>query len=182
MQWNQWTFIDYVFVLIVLVSTAFAVRKGLAREAISLAALIGGFFLAAFLYPVAASWIIGFISTETLAELAGFLLIFLGTIVIGAVAAFLVNRFIKMASLEWIDHLLGVFFGLLRGLAVACIIALALVAFPVRQDTLSNSFFAPFLLSGARAAILIVPQELKDKFYEQYEKVQEAWDQNRNFV
>jgi membrane protein required for colicin V production len=182
MQWNDWTFIDYVFVVIVLVSTAFAVRKGLAREAISLAALIGGFFLAAFLYPVAAGWFMRFLSTEPLAELFGFLLIFLGTLVIGAVAAFLVNRFIKMASLEWVDHLLGALFGFLRGCAVACIIALAMVAFPVSQNTLANSFFAPFLLTGARAAVLMVPQDLKDKFYEEYQKVQEAWNQNRNFV
>jgi len=182
MQWNQWTFIDYVFVVIVLVSTAFAIRKGLAREAISFVALIGGFFSAAFFYPVAAGWVVGFISSETLADLIGFLLIFLGTILLGAVSAFIVNRLIKMASLEWIDHLLGAVFGFLRGWAVACIIALALLAFPVRQDALSNSFFAPFLLTGARAAVLMVPQELKDKFYEEYEKVQETWNQNRNLV
>ena len=35
MHWSQWTFLDIVFVVIVLVSTIFALRKGLAREVIS---------------------------------------------------------------------------------------------------------------------------------------------------
>jgi hypothetical protein len=71
-------------------------------------------------------------------------------IVLGALIAFLVNRFLKMAALQWVDRLLGGIFGLLRGWAIASIIALALIAFPVRQDPMTRSVFAPYLLAGAR--------------------------------
>jgi hypothetical protein len=40
--------------------------------------------------------------------------------------------------------------------------------------------FAPYLLAGARAAAYMVPEELKDKFNEQYKKVLQAWNHNRN--
>jgi len=182
MHWQQWTFIDVVFALIILVSTVFALRKGLAREIISLVALIGGFILAALNYRTLAGWIAHLTKTQAVAELIAFLAIFVSCLIIGAVAAFLVNRIVKMASLEWIDRLLGGGFGLLRGWAVASIVALALIAFPVRQDVMARSVLAPYLLAGARAAVLLVPQELRDKFYVEYQKVLQNWNQNGSSV
>jgi len=38
---------------------------------------------------------------------------------------------------------------------------------------------APYLLAGARAAVLLVPQDLKNSFNEQYKKVLESWNQRR---
>jgi uncharacterized membrane protein required for colicin V production len=46
---SQWTVLDFVFIAITLLSTCLAFYKGLARELISLAALIIGFILAAIL-------------------------------------------------------------------------------------------------------------------------------------
>jgi len=182
MHWQQWTLIDIIFAAVILVSIIFALMKGLAREVISLVALFGGFILAAFYYTVVSGWLMYLTKTQALADLIGFLAIFISCLLIGAVAAYLVNRFIKMASLEWIDRLMGGVFGLLRGWAVASIIALALIAFPVRQDVMARSVFAPYLLAGARAAVLLVPQELKDKFYVEYQRVLRNWNQNRSSV
>jgi membrane protein required for colicin V production len=180
--WSQWTFLDLIFVAIILVSTIFALRKGLAREVISLVALFGGFLLAALYYPLVARWFLNVAKTEAVADLIGFVTIFVACLLIGAVAAFIVNRLIKMASLEWIDRLMGAIFGFLRGWAVASILALALIAFPVRQDTLARSMFAPYLLAGARAAVLLVPRELRLKFNEEYHKILETWNHNRSSV
>jgi membrane protein required for colicin V production len=180
MHWNQWTFMDIVFAAIILASTILAMRKGLIRELISLVALIGGFLLAAFYYPVTAGWFMNIVRTEAIADLIGFLIIFLATLLIGAVAAFLVNRFIKMASLEFIDRLMGGVFGFLRGWAMASIIALALIAFPVRPDVLAQSVFTPYLLAGARAAVLLVPQPLRLKFNEEYQKILQIWNHDRS--
>jgi membrane protein required for colicin V production len=180
MHWSQWTFMDFVFVAIILASTSFAVKRGLVRELISLVALFCGFLLAAFYYPAVGRLFMDLARTEAVADLIGFLVIFLGILVIGAIAAFILYRFIKLASLEWIDRLMGGVFGFLRGWAVASIIALALIAFPVRQDTLARSVFAPYLLAGARAAVLLVPQQLKLKFNEQYQKILQTWNHDRS--
>ncbi len=180
MQWGQWTFLDIIFIVIILVSTGFALRKGLMRELISLVALIGGLLLAAFYYQAVARLFLDLAKTEAVADLIGFLIIFLATILIGAVAAWLVNRFVKMASLEWIDRLMGGVFGFLRGWAVSSIIALALIAFPVRQEILARSVLAPYLLAGARAAVLLVPGSLKLKFYEEYQKILQTWNHDRS--
>lgn len=179
MHWH-WTFVDILTVLILAVSTGFALTKGLAREVISLIALIGGLFLAAFFYPVVGSRLAEVVRTEMIADFIGFIAIFAVTLIIGALAAFLVNRFVKMAALEWIDHLLGGLYGFLRGWAVASVLVLALIAFPIRQNAVARSFFAPYLLAGARTAVLLLPREMKDRFHREYRKVLQAWNQNRS--
>jgi membrane protein required for colicin V production len=179
MHFNQWIFLDYLFAGIVVISTIFAMRKGLIREIVSLAALIGGFVLAGLYYRVPAAWLAGYTQTESVAELLGFLIIFAGCIVIGIIITIIINRFVKAASLKWIDRLLGGIFGFLRGWAISSILALALIAFPIKEDMIARSSLAPFMLAGARAAVIMVPQHLKDKFNEHYKKVLQRWNQNR---
>jgi len=182
MHFSQWIFLDYFFAAIVLVSTAFAAVKGLAREIISLVAMIGGFILAVLYYRVPAGWLAEFSRTESVADLLGFLSIFVGCILIGVLVTLLVNRFVKAAKLTWIDRLLGAVFGFLRGWAISSIVVVAFIAFPVRENLMVRSHLAPFLLAGARTAVLLVPQGLKDKFNEEYKKVLHDWNQNRSGV
>lgn len=174
------SFLDIVFIAIFSISILFALLKGLAREIISLASLIGGFLLAVFFYGIPAHMFRQFSKTDAIANLLGFFVLFFGCILIGAIAAFLVNRFIKAASLKWLDRLLGGVFGLLRGWAIASILVVALVSFPVRDDFLARSIFAPYLLAGAKMAIYCVPQDMKDQFNEHYHKVVDAWKKNRS--
>ncbi len=168
---NHWTLLDYTFAVIIVVSTIFAITKGLVREIVSIVALIGGFLLAAFYYQIPGAWFGAFMRSESLAHLAGFLVIFLGCILVGAIISFFINKFVKMASLEWADRLLGAVFGFLRGWLVCSIIVIGLVAFPVKEDLLARSVLAPYVLAGARAAVLLVPKDLKAKFNDQYQKV-----------
>jgi membrane protein required for colicin V production len=176
---GQWTFLDIVFAAVILISTGVAITKGLAREVISLLALVGGFVLAVLYYPVPAGALAEFSRTESIASLLGFVFIFLGCILLGAILSFFVNRFLKAASLQWFDRVLGGIFGLLRGWLIASILVIALIAFPIREHVMARSVLAPYLLAGARAAVLLVPQSLKDKFNEQYRKVLETWNQQQ---
>jgi membrane protein required for colicin V production len=179
MHWGQWTFLDYLVVAIVLISTVIAITKGLVREIVSLVALIGGFILAAIYYPALAGKLSEFCRTETVAGFVAFLSIFFGCLLIGAVISLVMNRFLRAASLQWIDRLLGGVFGLLRGWAIASILVLGLIAFPIRENPMTHSFLAPYVMAGARAAVLLVPRDLKDKFNEQYQKVLQKWNEKQ---
>jgi membrane protein required for colicin V production len=180
MHFSQWTFLDFIFALIILVSTGFALTKGIVKEITSIVALIVGFVLAVIYYPNVARNLMAISRTDAVANLLGFMIIFLGCILIGAAIAFIVNRFIKAASLKWFDRLLGGIFGLLRGWAISSILVIAILSFPVSEDLMAKSYLAPYLLTGARAGVLVVPKSLKDKFYEQYRKVIQTWNQNRS--
>ena len=155
-------------------------QPGLVREITSLVALIGGFILAVFYYSVPASWLSEISRNESVANLLGFMIIFLGCILVGAIISFIVNRFMKAVSIKWVDRLLGGVFGLLRGWAICSIMVVALIAFPLRENMMATSVLAPYLLAGARAAVHLVPQSLKDKFDEQYKKVLQTWNERRS--
>ena len=180
MHLSQWIWLDFFFAGIILISMAFALLKGLAREIISLVALIGGFIFAALYYHVPARMFSDFSRTESIANLIGFMIIFFSCLLIGAVIALLVNRFLKASSLKWLDRLLGGIFGFLRGWAISSILVVALIAFPIRENLMARSFFAPYLLAGSRAVVMLVPQGLKDQFNEEYKKVLDTWNKNRS--
>jgi membrane protein required for colicin V production len=182
MQLSHWTALDYLFVTILLVSTVFALLRGFVREIFCLAGLVTGFLLAAWYYPLLSTRLSEYARNETVADLEAFLIIFLTCYLLGAVTTFLIRRMVKKARLQWIDRLLGGVFGALRGWAVACTIVLALIAFPVREGLVEQSFFAPYLLAGACAAIVVVPKDLKSKFNEHYKKILQSWNQDRKPV
>ena len=177
---GHWTFLDFLFSIIILVSIFFALTKGLVREIVSLAALIGGFILAVLYYPVPAARLIEFSRTDSIANLFGFMIIFVGCLLAGAIISFVINRFLKAASIKWVDRLLGGVFGLLRGWAICSVMVIAIVAFPLRETVMAQSVLAPYLLAGARAAVVVVPQSLKDEFNKQYKKVIDTWNQSRS--
>jgi membrane protein required for colicin V production len=110
----------------------------------------------------------------------GFLIIFLGCILLGVIASFLVNRFVKAASLKGIDRILGAIFGFLRGWVISSVLVVALIAFPIRENLMARSILAPYLLGGAHTVVRLAPQSLKDKFNEQYKKVLQTWNQSRS--
>ena len=64
---SEWTFLDLFFAGIILISTGFAILKGVAREIISLVALIGGFILAVLYYKIPAAWLVEHTRKESLA-------------------------------------------------------------------------------------------------------------------
>lgn len=179
MQLSHWTFLDFLCACILLISIGLAITKGLVREIVSLVALIGGFILAILYYQSLGRTLMEFCKTDSVADFLAFVIIFVGCLLIGAVVSLMINRFMKAASIKWIDRFLGGIFGLLRGWAIASVLVLALIAFPLRDNVISQSVLAPYLLAGARAAVFLVPRDLKDKFYEQYKKVLQSWHQNR---
>ena len=168
---SQWSALDFLFGAIILISTGLAVYKGLVRELISLGALVLGFILAVLNYSRIGAWFADLTSSRSIADFLGFMIIFIGCLVLGGLAAFVAKRFVKMASLDWADRALGGVFGLLRGCALASIIVLALVAFPVRESWLAQSRLSPYLMAVARGAALVIPGDMKAKFYEGYQRV-----------
>jgi membrane protein required for colicin V production len=104
-------------------------------------------------------------------------LIFIGTLVIGAVITWLVTRVMKSVRLQWADRLLGAAFGFIRGWIISAVILLVLTAFDVQTERVRNSQLAPFFLPGSRAFAVIAPYELKAKFLVGYRALERWWQQ-----
>jgi membrane protein required for colicin V production len=173
---GQVSYYDVLFAAIILLSTMFAFFKGISREVIGIGAIILGFTLAALYYRAPAARFVDFGCSETAAGLFGFLVIFLVCVLLGAIVASIVDRFLKAVKLKGADRLLGAIFGFLRGGIFSVIIVLALTAFPARNSFTSRSLLVPYLLGSAGLLIHLTPNDLKEKFEERSGQLINYWN------
>lgn len=110
--------IDILLVSIVIVSCVIGLVRGLIRETISLvvwiAALWAAWHFASWVEPALG----GVLSGRPVSLWVARGLVLVAVLVAGALINALVGYFIRHSALSWLDRLLGLFFGLLRGLVL----------------------------------------------------------------
>jgi len=118
------TLFDLAVIAIIGLSVLLSVIRGLVREVLALAAWVVAFFAANVLAGTIAPWMPEALPTEEIRLLAGFLCVFLSVLIAMSVLAMLASKLVKSAGLGLEDRLLGVVFGLARGLLVVMILVL----------------------------------------------------------
>ena len=127
-------------------------------------------------YGTAGSFFVPHVSSRTVANLIGFLLVFCAVIALGALAGRLLAWLFKWVGLSWLDRLLGAAFGAVRGLIFAIVLVMALMAFSSGTPrSVVHSRIAPYVIEASRVVTKVAPRELKDGFHRSYEKVKKIW-------
>ena len=175
---GTWNVLDWILAAIVLASVVAAMMKGFIQELISLAAVLIGLIVAAMGYPRAALWFDDLTKSHEIALGLGFLVLFLGTLLIGALVGVLARKLIKAAGIQAFDRFLGGVFGLVRGVMIDAIILLVLVAFAIKPEVVRQSELAPYIAQGTRAIALVMPGNLRAQFRLGFDKFREALIQN----
>lgn len=99
--------LDWIFVVALLISIANGFREGFVRMGIGFAALIVGFFCASWFGGMVAGSLLPYVSSRAVAGIAGYLIVFFGVMIAGALLAALLARMLKIVGLSWADRLLG---------------------------------------------------------------------------
>jgi membrane protein required for colicin V production len=169
--------LDVLLAAILGLSTASGLWKGFARIGIGLAATVLAFVLASWLHAPAGAWALPYTSSRSIAHLIGYLIVFFGVILAGAILGRVVAGIFRWIGLSWMDRLLGGTLGLLRGALIGVVIVLILSAFlPGDPPTpILESRIAPVLVDAAHLLSLSTPPEMKQQFRRTYEKVRKAW-------
>jgi membrane protein required for colicin V production len=173
--------LDVLLLVFLCASMIMSARKGFSREIIGLAAAFFGLVFGYWFYGTASTLFTPLGLSQRAANLAGFLTVFLGTVILGAMLGWLVNRFLRTIGLSFFDRLLGAVFGLARGVLIAMAVLTALLAFgPLIEagttpSAVLNSRIAPYVLEASRLFVSIAPMELKATFRKQYTQVKSAW-------
>ena len=166
------TVLDYFVLLVVLASVASGATKGIIRVIISVAFTVAGLVVAAYSYTYAASLLRTFVPAR-LADLLGFVAVFLLVLLCGSLLARWLRGGLKRARLGWVDHALGAAFGFLRGWLICSVIYLALTAFPLKPEAVERATFGPALLEGTRVIAYLTSRELRERFFSGYGAVKE---------
>ena len=170
----NWNWLDWVLAAIVLVSVITAILKGLIAELISLGSVAAGVAVAVFNYRRFAPWFEDLTRSHEIALGISFLLLFFGTLVVGALVSALARKVIQKAELEWVDRFLGGIFGLVRGMLVDSILLLIMMAFAIKGSAVQQSRLAPYITSGSRVIAMVMPREVKSDFQAGFEKFKQT--------
>jgi membrane protein required for colicin V production len=174
--------LDVALVIILVGSVASAFSKGFVRESIGLAAAFIGLLCGAWFYRMPGDVLRPYLASREAANLCGFLLIFVGVILLGWLVGRLVGMMVKVVGLSWLDRLLGAAFGAARGVIVSVAIITAMVAFAPGSDAKSppqsvvNSRIAPYMIDAAHVLTMATPKELRDEFARRYEQIKRVWE------
>ncbi len=153
--------------------------KGLVRLLIGIVALAAAFILAARFHGPAAAAVLGVMDMPaSAANLIGYLAIFLGTMLVGALAGRLLRGLLQAAMLGWADRLAGAAAGLVAALLAAALIVLPVIAYvPTGEQLLRNSVLAPYVTRFSDLANALVPEELATQYRERMDALRQSWRQ-----
>lgn len=126
---------DWAIVAVVVLSAMISLVRGFVREALSLLVWFVAFVVAFFFSDRLAPLLGNLVELPSLRYLAAFAILFVCTLIVGSVVNFLIVQLVRITGLSAIDRLLGVMFGICRGVLIALLILIFLPKIiPVEQD------------------------------------------------
>ncbi len=126
--------VDFVLIAIVAVSMAISLVRGFVSEAFSLAAWILAFWIGWLFFRELAVHLEPWVSVPSLRLGLAFSVLFLVTLILGAMVNFLVSQLVERTGLTGTDRLLGMFFGVARGVVLISILVLLAGLTPLPDD------------------------------------------------
>jgi membrane protein required for colicin V production len=169
--------LDILLIVLLAVFVFEGVRQGFARLAIGMAATLIGILLAAWFYGSAGALLLPYVSSRALANAAGFLIVFIGIQIAGALLGWALATLFKWTGLSWLDRLLGALLGAVKTAVVGVVLVLILTAFPLKPipDSIAGSQSAPYLIEASHVLVYLCPRELRDGFKATYDRVRDLW-------
>jgi membrane protein required for colicin V production len=170
--------LDVVLALILVASMVLSFRRGLSRTVIHLVSTVLALVLSLWFYGMAGSYLLPYVSSRSAANLAGFILVFAGVLLLGGLVSWVVGKFLKVTGLSLVDHALGAGFGMVRGILIAVALLMGIMAFYPSEkppESVVHSRMAPYMVQAARVFAAMAPHELKEGFRKSYAQVRSAW-------
>jgi membrane protein required for colicin V production len=167
------TFFDLIVLALVGASLVAGALRGFVRALVATLAMFVGVVVAGHSYESAGSFLraLNVVESDAAANAWGFLLLVGFALALGFAAGQLLKGSLRRARLEWMDRALGAVFGFVRGMAVCCVIYLALTAFPVRLETVAEARTAPALAGGAKLISWLTSADMRARFEVEYRRL-----------
>lgn len=154
-------FFDLAVIAILVISAAMSFARGFMREAISILAFVGAIAAAIIGFDHVRPIVQNFLPAGVVADLVSLAVVFVVVYVLIAVVAGRIGAFLRSSDeIGFIDRMLGVVFGIVRGLAVLAIFVIFVNAiFKVERQPrwLTDSASYPYIAAAAAWLQGLVP-------------------------
>lgn len=140
---------DLAILSVLLVSSLISIKRGFIKEALSLAGWAAAFVVAMLFHSSLATLFSNFIESPSVREMLAFGVLFAATLVVAAMANYLIGELVRMTGLAGTDRMFGMVFGLLRGIILVLAVVLLVPALiPIDQEAWwEQSSLIPHFLS-----------------------------------
>ncbi len=135
-------FLDIVLLCVILISIVCGIFKGFVRELIGLVFLAFAVYAAISYHQNVAKAVFSAIEDTQVASFLSFILIFFGILLVGSLIGYALKKMFIQGPMKAIDRMLGALFGVLRGVVIACVLLIGLLAFPINSRWVSESVLA----------------------------------------
>ena len=169
---------DMVVVVIMVYFLIIGLLRGGIREITSIAALLGGFYIAYLGYEPFSVVFQVFISTQYIREIVAFIVLFGLVAVSVTLVGTLLRMFMKMVLLGMVDRLAGVLIGAVKAVIVVSVLHfLALTFLPSGGAAIvAQSRMAPAFNKTAAAIVYIIPEEVKRDMAARAQRLRFQWE------
>ena len=125
---------DIAVVAVLMLSALFGLWRGLAVEVLSLLIWLAAFWLAFRFGQPVSTLFEDRIEPPSARYFIAFGVLFIGALLVGAVLTWLVAKLVQATGLTGTDRMLGLLFGLARGVVLVSVVVLLLGFTPIPQD------------------------------------------------
>jgi len=129
------TWADWAIIAVLGLSALISVVRGFVGEAVSLLIWVAAAVVASIFHDQLAVWMVDLITTPSLRLLTAWVVLFVVVLIIGGILNYLLGKLVEATGLSGTDRLMGLLFGLARGLIILMTIVILLPnVLPVDQD------------------------------------------------
>ena len=156
---------DYVILGILGISSLISLLRGFIREALSLVGWIAAFWLALGFSGDLSARLENEITVPWIRQAVAFVAIFVGALIVTAVILYVVGLLVEKSGLSGTDRMLGIVFGLGRGILIVALLVLVAGLTPLPQDRWwRESMLLPYFQRLAAEVASLLPPDIAGHF------------------
>jgi len=128
------TWVDWLIIGIIVVSSLISLMRGFLKEALSLVMWVVALLVAWMFGGALAQKFVGFLDVPSLRLILACVILFIATLLVGSLLTTLLDKLLNASGPDSIGRLLGMVFGAVRGVLLVVLAVGLLSLLPVQQD------------------------------------------------